>query len=185
MIDSHCHIDMPQFDADRAEVVARAREAGVEDMLLIGGVDEEQGHRRALRVAGRAGLSCLRRHPSPRGAAGHARPSTTSSAGLARGQAHRRHRRDRPRLPLRPLAARRAARGRSAPRCAWPGRLGCPSSSTPARPTRRRRPCWRRRGRERGASSIASPAGTTWRGAPWPSASTSPSPASSPSRGRR
>ena len=47
---------MPQFDADRDEVVARAREAGVEEMLLVGGVDEEQGHRRALRVAGELGL---------------------------------------------------------------------------------------------------------------------------------
>jgi TatD DNase family protein len=54
--DSHTHIDMPQFDADRGEVVARAREAGVEAMLLVGGVDEEGGHRRALRVAGELGF---------------------------------------------------------------------------------------------------------------------------------
>jgi len=49
--DSHCHIDMPAFDEDRAAVLERARAAGVETMLLIGGVDEEAGHRRALRVA--------------------------------------------------------------------------------------------------------------------------------------
>jgi TatD DNase family protein len=54
--DSHCHIDMPAFDADRAAVIARAREAGVEAMLLIGGIDEEQGHLRALRVAAELGL---------------------------------------------------------------------------------------------------------------------------------
>ena len=54
--DSHCHIDMPAFDADRAEVLARARAAGVETMLLIGGVDEEGGHRRAVRVAEELGL---------------------------------------------------------------------------------------------------------------------------------
>ena len=47
---------MPQFDADRDAVVARAREAGVETMLIVGGVDEEAGHRRALRVAGELGL---------------------------------------------------------------------------------------------------------------------------------
>src|SRR5688500_10203181 len=47
---------MPQFDADRAEAVARARAAGVTTMLIVGGVDEEQGHRRALRVAGELGL---------------------------------------------------------------------------------------------------------------------------------
>jgi TatD DNase family protein len=51
LADSHCHIDMPQFDADREAVVSRAREAGIETMLIVGGVDEENGHRRALRVA--------------------------------------------------------------------------------------------------------------------------------------
>jgi TatD DNase family protein len=50
-VDSHCHIDLPQFDDDREAVVARAREAGVGDLLIVGGVDEEDGHRRALRVA--------------------------------------------------------------------------------------------------------------------------------------
>src|SRR4029453_12534616 len=56
LVDSHLHLDMPQFDPDRAEVVARAREAGVVDLLIVGGVDEEQGHRRALRVAGELGV---------------------------------------------------------------------------------------------------------------------------------
>lgn len=55
-VDSHNHIDMPQFDGDRAETVARAREAGVQTMLVVGGVDEEGGHRRALTVAGEFGL---------------------------------------------------------------------------------------------------------------------------------
>jgi len=56
LADSHCHIDMPDFDADREQVIARAREAGVVEMLLVGGVDEGAGHRRALEVAGRFGL---------------------------------------------------------------------------------------------------------------------------------
>lgn len=56
LVDSHCHIDMPQFDADREEVVARARAAGLVEMLLVGGVDESAGHRRALEVAGRFGF---------------------------------------------------------------------------------------------------------------------------------
>lgn len=51
LVDSHSHIDMPQFDTDRDAVVARARAAGVETMLVVGGVDEEAGHRRALHAA--------------------------------------------------------------------------------------------------------------------------------------
>jgi TatD DNase family protein len=34
LIDSHCHLDLPAFDADRAEVVARARAAGVTGILV-------------------------------------------------------------------------------------------------------------------------------------------------------
>jgi len=47
---------MPQFDGDRDAVVARAREAGVTSMLVVGGVDEEGGHRRAIAVAAALGL---------------------------------------------------------------------------------------------------------------------------------
>lgn len=36
LIDSHCHLDSEQFDADRDEVIARAFEAGVEHMVAIG-----------------------------------------------------------------------------------------------------------------------------------------------------
>lgn len=35
-IDSHCHLDGPRFDSDREQVIARAREAGVTNMLAIG-----------------------------------------------------------------------------------------------------------------------------------------------------
>jgi len=56
LADSHCHVDMPQFDGDRAETIARARAAGVATLLVVGGVDEENGHRRALKVAGEFGL---------------------------------------------------------------------------------------------------------------------------------
>jgi len=56
MIDSHCHIDMPQFDADRDEVVARARAAGLVEMLVIGEVDEGDALQRSLRVAETHGL---------------------------------------------------------------------------------------------------------------------------------
>lgn len=36
LVDSHCHIDGEQFDADREEVIQRAQEAGVAAMLNIG-----------------------------------------------------------------------------------------------------------------------------------------------------
>jgi TatD DNase family protein len=36
MIDSHCHLDDPAFDADRDAVIQRARDAGVELMVGIG-----------------------------------------------------------------------------------------------------------------------------------------------------
>ncbi|MEP6904123.1 MAG: TatD family hydrolase [Actinomycetota bacterium] len=35
-IDSHCHIDGEAFDADRDEVVQRAKDAGVKAMLVVG-----------------------------------------------------------------------------------------------------------------------------------------------------
>jgi TatD DNase family protein len=42
-IDSHCHIDGPEYDADREEVIARAREAGVATMLNVGTGDPHSG----------------------------------------------------------------------------------------------------------------------------------------------
>lgn len=35
LIDSHCHLDFPDFDAERDALVARAREAGVGQMVTI------------------------------------------------------------------------------------------------------------------------------------------------------
>jgi TatD DNase family protein len=36
VIDSHCHPDFPQFDADRVEMIARAAAAGVTTILAVG-----------------------------------------------------------------------------------------------------------------------------------------------------
>jgi TatD DNase family protein len=37
LIDSHAHVDMSEFDSDRAEMLARAQAAGVRHILAIGG----------------------------------------------------------------------------------------------------------------------------------------------------
>ncbi len=42
-IDSHAHLDVPHYDADRSEVINRARQAGVEIMLEICGSDVSKG----------------------------------------------------------------------------------------------------------------------------------------------
>jgi TatD DNase family protein len=36
LIDSHCHLNFPDFDVDRENVIANARAAGIEKMILIG-----------------------------------------------------------------------------------------------------------------------------------------------------
>ena len=51
-VDSHAHIDGEEFDADRDEVVARAREAGVRAILNVGTGDPHVGNfERAVAVA--------------------------------------------------------------------------------------------------------------------------------------
>src|SRR6202161_4379988 len=37
LIDSHAHVDMTEFDADRSDMLARAQAAGVRNILAIGG----------------------------------------------------------------------------------------------------------------------------------------------------
>lgn len=36
LIDSHCHLDFPAFDHDRAQVIANSQALGVEKMLVVG-----------------------------------------------------------------------------------------------------------------------------------------------------
>jgi TatD DNase family protein len=51
-IDSHCHIDGPEYDSDREEVIARARDAGVSFMLNVGTGDPNSGaFERAVELA--------------------------------------------------------------------------------------------------------------------------------------
>jgi TatD DNase family protein len=42
-VDSHCHIDGPEYDADRDDVIRRAHEAGVATMLNVGTGDPQSG----------------------------------------------------------------------------------------------------------------------------------------------
>jgi TatD DNase family protein len=42
-VDSHAHIDGPEFDSDRAEIIQRARDAGVSAILNIGTGDPQTG----------------------------------------------------------------------------------------------------------------------------------------------
>src|SRR5437764_13769954 len=52
LIDSHCHIDGEQFDADRDDVVERAKDAGVGMMLNVGtGDPHSDDFKRAVAVA--------------------------------------------------------------------------------------------------------------------------------------
>jgi TatD DNase family protein len=50
-IDSHCHLDGPRFDSDREQVIARARGAGVANMLAIGTGDGPGTLDRAVKIA--------------------------------------------------------------------------------------------------------------------------------------
>src|SRR2546423_2125598 len=59
-VDSHCHIDGPEYDADREEVITRARDAGVMTMLNVGTGDPNSGaFERAVELAEkRSGIYC-------------------------------------------------------------------------------------------------------------------------------
>lgn len=55
MIDSHCHIFMPDYDADRDAVLDRAREAGVSDLVVVG-YDLESSRQAVALAGGHAGV---------------------------------------------------------------------------------------------------------------------------------
>ena len=42
-IDSHAHIDGPEFDADREDILERAQAAGVSAILNVGTGDPQSG----------------------------------------------------------------------------------------------------------------------------------------------
>ena len=53
-VDSHAHIDGPEFDADRDEIIDRARAAGVSAILNVGTGDPNSGaFERAIKLSDR------------------------------------------------------------------------------------------------------------------------------------
>ncbi|HEU0036970.1 MAG TPA: TatD family hydrolase [Kofleriaceae bacterium] len=53
LFDSHAHVDGPEFDADREQVLARARAAGVQRIVVIGAVGDTASAERAVALAER------------------------------------------------------------------------------------------------------------------------------------
>ncbi len=51
LFDSHAHVDGPEFDGDRAEVLERARAAGVQRMVVIGAVGDTSSAERSVALA--------------------------------------------------------------------------------------------------------------------------------------
>ena len=72
LIDSHCHLDSPEFDTDRDAVVQRALEAGVEQMLGIGTGSGPPDFEAAIRLAEKypAFLATVGVHPHDAAKAG-------------------------------------------------------------------------------------------------------------------
>ncbi|HOX09065.1 MAG TPA: YchF/TatD family DNA exonuclease [Candidatus Omnitrophota bacterium] len=51
LVDTHCHLDFPEFDADRDDVIKRAREAGIENIINV--ASSLEGSRRSVAIAGK------------------------------------------------------------------------------------------------------------------------------------
>ena len=106
LIDSHCHLDFPDFAAELDAVVARARAAGIARMVTIS--TRVARHADVLAIAERfADVYCsVGTHPHH----AHEELDVTAADLVARTRARegRRDRRSRPRLPLRQFSPREA-----------------------------------------------------------------------------
>ncbi len=51
VIDSHAHLDGPEFDADRSEVLERARQAGVTEIVVVGAAGDMETAQRTVKIA--------------------------------------------------------------------------------------------------------------------------------------
>jgi len=123
LIDSHCHIDIPDFDADRREVGGRVPRAGVATMLVVG------GSTRAMATCWPAvwprPLACRPRQGCIRDEARWRARRCGTSCGSGPRRATGCGRRGGAGLPLRPLGPARANARRSGPRFVWPVSWGC------------------------------------------------------------
>ena len=140
IIDTHCHIQTEEFDADRDEVLARAQEAGVDTLIVVGGAGDLSTNDQAVKLAeAHANLyATVGMHPHDakdvsaaamdrlRGLAGHPKVIAIGETGLDFYYEHS------PRQVQRDMFERFVA---------WPWRPGCPSWCTTGSRTAR----WRRR----------------------------------------
>ncbi len=53
LIDSHCHVAEPEFDADRDQVLRRAAESGVATIVCVGATGPAETNQRTLALLGR------------------------------------------------------------------------------------------------------------------------------------
>ena len=132
-VDSHAHLDGKQFDSDREEVIARAREAGVQTMVAIGNGDGPPTLDAGIQLADKYPFmyATIGIHPHEARLADDAAYRDGATGAASQGHCVGR---DRPGLLLRPFSARDAEevfRGR----WSWRRRRNCPSSFTAGRPT--------------------------------------------------
>ena len=98
LVDSHCHLDFPDFAAERDAVIARARAAGVGTMLTISTRLDQFPAVRAIAEAYDDVWCSVGAHPHE--AADHAAITAAELTRARRTSAGHRHRRDRARFPL-------------------------------------------------------------------------------------
>ena len=185
VIDSHCHLAGEEFVADRDAVIARARDAGVDRVLVILAAEDDAECVRGQAIAEAwpavrfaVGVHPHQAHQFAADPAGGGTGGRGAARQVAVGAGHRR---DRARLPLRLLAAGRPAGGLPRPARA---RAGTPTAGRDSHARGRgRHPAAHRRGAGARATGRRVPLLHRGRrrspGAPSPPASCSRSPGSS------